>query len=174
MASHLVAAYEADIRRRVDGLQPQNATGYRVEAQEIAPGVVYRDSNVVVTAIPVAHEDWPVAFGYRFETPDRVIVVSGDTRPSDSVVAACAGCDVLLHEVYSDAGFSRREPEWQRYHARSHTSASELGALAHRARPTLLVLYHQLLWGTTPEGLVDEVRQHYRGRVVFGRDLDVF
>jgi ribonuclease BN (tRNA processing enzyme) len=174
MASHLVAAYEADIRRRVDGLQPQNATGYRVEAREITPGVVYRDSNVVVTAIPVAHEDWPVAFGYRFETPDRVIVVSGDTRPSDSVVAACAGCDVLLHEVYADAGFSRREAEWQRYHARSHTSASELAAVAAMARPKLLVLYHPLLWGTTPEDLVAEIQRGYDGRIVFGRDLDVF
>lgn len=174
MARHLIAAYEADIRRRVDGLQPQNVTGYRVEAREIAPGVVYRDSNVVVTAIPVAHEDWPVAFGYRFETLDRVIVVSGDTRPSDSVVAACAGCDVLLHEVYADAGFSRREAEWQRYHARSHTSASELAAVAAMARPKLLVLYHQLLWGTTPDDLVAEIQRGYDGRVVFGRDLDVF
>lgn len=174
MASHVVAAYEADIRRRVDGLQPQNATGYRVEVREIEPGVVYRDSNVVVTAIPVAHEDWPAAFGYRFETPDRVIVISGDTRPSDSLVAACAGCDILLHEVYSDAGFARREPEWQRYHARSHTSANDLAGLAARARPALLVLYHQLMWGTTPDELVGEVRRSYDGRVVFGRDLDVF
>ncbi len=174
MTRHLVAAYEADIHRRVDGLQPQNATGYRVDAREIQPGPVYRDSNVTVTAIAVAHEDWPVAYGYRFETADRVIVVSGDTRPHDSLVTACAGCDILVHEVYSDAGFSRREPEWQRYHARSHTSASELAAVAARAHPRLLVLYHQLLWGTTPDELVAEIRRGYDGQIVFGRDLDVF
>lgn len=174
MTSHLVAAYGADIRRRVDGLQPQNATGYRVEAREIEAGEVYRDSNVVITAVPVAHEAWPTAFGYRFETPERVIVVSGDTRASDSIAVACSGCDVLLHEVYSDAGFARRAPAWQRYHARSHTSATELAALAGRARPALLVLYHQLMWGTAPEELLGEVRRHYDGRIVFGRDLDVF
>ena len=174
MMDHLVAAYDADIRRRIDGLQPQNATGHRVHAREIRSGVVYRDSNVTVTAVPVSHEDWPEAYGYRFETRDRVIVVSGDCRPSERVVAACDGCDVLIHEVYSDAGFARREPDWQRYHASAHTSATELAALATRARPRLLVLYHQLLWGSTPEELIAEVRAGFAGRVVYGNDLDVF
>jgi len=174
MTEHLLAAYTADIRRRIDGLQPQNPDGWRVAVHEIDAGVVYRDSDVVVTAFRVAHEDWPEAFGYRFQTRDRVVVISGDTRPSDAVVDACAGCDVLVHEVYSDAGFARREPEWQRYHATAHTSARALAALATRARPRLLVLYHQLFWGTTPDDLVREVRAGYDGAVVSGNDLDVF
>jgi ribonuclease BN (tRNA processing enzyme) len=174
LARHLVLAYDADIRRRIGGLQPQNETGWRIEPHEIAPGVVYRDSNVTVTAVPVRHEEWPEAYGYRFETADRVIVISGDCRPSEALAAACAGCDILLHEVYSDAGFARREPEWQRYHASAHTSATELAALATRARPRLLVLYHQLLWGSTPEGLVAEVAAGYAGPVRYGNDLDVF
>ena len=174
MTEHLLAAYDADIRRRIDGLQPQNATGYAVRAHEIAPGVVYRDSNVTVTAFRVAHEQWPEAYGFRFASRERVIVVSGDTRPTDNVVDACRECDVLLHEVYSDAGFARRAPEWQRYHARAHTSASELAALATRSRPRLLVLYHQLLWGTTPATLLAEVRAGYDGPVAYGEDLDVY
>jgi ribonuclease BN (tRNA processing enzyme) len=174
MARHLLAAYDADIRRRIDGLQPQNATGYRVEAHEIAAGVVYRDSNVTVTAVPVLHEAWPEAYAYRFESRDRVIVISGDCRPSESLVAACAGCDILLHEVYSEAGFARRETAWQRYHASAHTSASELAALATRARPRLLVLYHQLLWGSTPEQLLAEIAAGYSGPVSYADDLDVF
>ena len=174
MVVHLLAAYEADIRRRIDGLQPQNATGWRAVPHIVAAGVVYRDSNVTVTAVPVPHEDWPEAFAYRFETADRVIVISGDTRPTDALVAACAGCDVLVHEVYSDAGFARRTPEWQRYHAHAHTSARALAELASRARPRLLVLYHQLLWGATPDGLLTEIRGGYDGAVAFGRDLDVF
>jgi len=55
-----------------------------------------------------------------------------------------------------------------------HTSASELAALAAKARPGLLVLYHQLFWGTSDDTLVAEVTQGYGGRVVSGRDLDVF
>lgn len=174
MVDHLLAAYAADIRRRIDGLQPQNATGWQVIVHEVTPGVVHRDSNVTVTAVAVDHEDWPAAFGYRFATADRVIVISGDARPSESLIAACAGCDILLHEVYSDRGFAARSSEWQRYHAAAHTSARQLGELASRANPALLVLYHQLFWGTPDQELVDEVRETYRGVVVSGRDLDVY
>lgn len=175
MMGHLEAAYREDIRNRLDGLQPHNATGWQATVHIVQPGVVYRDSNVTVTAFAVEHESWRFAFGYRFATPNRVIVISGDTRPSDAVVAACDGCDVLVHEVYSDAGFARRPPDWRRYHERAHTSAKALGALAVRARPRLLVLYHELFWGSSPEDLVHEVRAGgFAGPVVSGRDLDVF
>jgi ribonuclease BN (tRNA processing enzyme) len=174
MVAHIEAAWTADVRRRIDGLQPQNTTGWEVRAHVVGPGVVYEDANVKVSAFAVPHEDWAHAYGYRFETADRVVVVSGDTRPSDAVVDACGGCDVLVHEVYSDAGFASRPPEWQRYHAKAHTSATELAALAARARPQLLVLTHQLFWGVSVETLLAEVRAGYDGRVVSGSDLDVF
>jgi ribonuclease BN (tRNA processing enzyme) len=175
MVDHLLAAYAADIRNRIDGLEPANETGHRVIVQEIADGFVLRDSAITVRAFAVPHGDWEHALGYRFEAADRSIVVSGDTRASDSVVKACNGCDVLLHEVYSAERFMTRPPEWQRYHARAHTSARELAALASRARPGLLVLYHQLYWGTTDERLVEEVRAAgYSGRVVSARDLGTY
>ena len=113
-------------------------------------------------------------FAYRFETADRVIVVSGDARPSESLVAACNGCDVLVHEVYSAERFAQRPPEWQRYHARAHTSTTQLAELASRARPKLLVLYHQLYWGATDEDLLREVRATYPGAVVSARDLGTY
>jgi ribonuclease BN (tRNA processing enzyme) len=56
----------------------------------------------------------------------------------------------------------------------AHTSAAELAALAARARPGLLVLYHQLFWGTPDADLVEEVKAGFDGPVVSGRDLDVF
>ena len=174
MIDHLVAAFEPDVRRRIDGLQPQNATGYGADVHEIGPGVIYRDSNVTVTAFTVDHEDWEEAFGFRFDTPDGAIVISGDARPSETVVWACDGCAILVHEVYSDAGFARRSAEWQAYHASAHTSATELASLANRARPDLLVLTHQLFWGTSPEDLVAEVHAGHQGRVVSGNDLDLF
>jgi ribonuclease BN (tRNA processing enzyme) len=66
------------------------------------PGI--KDGNVNVTAFNVNHGEWGTrAFGYRFQTADRTIVISGDTSPSDSVVEQCNGCDVLIHEVYTEA-----------------------------------------------------------------------
>jgi len=174
MARHLIEAYREDIRMRQEGLEPDKHEGWRVDPHEIRAGVVYRDSNVIVKAFAVPHANWRHAFGYRFETPDRVVVISGDTRPSEAVVEHCDGCDVLVHEVYSAERFRQRPAEWQRYHADAHTSTEELAALATRARPKLLVLYHQLLWGATEEDLVREVKRGYAGEVVSGKDLDVF
>jgi ribonuclease BN (tRNA processing enzyme) len=174
MTEHLLEAYRADIDIRLSGGEPSNKTGYKVIAHEIKPGVVYKDANVTVKAFLVDHGSWPEAYGFRFETRDRTIVVSGDCRPSTSVIENCNGCDVLIHEVYSQAGFARRPSEWQKYHSRYHTSSRELAQIATKARPGLLVLYHQLFWGTSEEDLLKEVRAGYSGKVVSGHDLDVY
>ena len=175
MVKHLLAAYKEDIRNRIDGLEPANETGYKVNVHEVKPGAVFRDSNVVVRAFAVPHGDWKHAFGYRFETAERAIVVSGDARAGDAVATACNGCDVLVHEVYSAERFKTRPPEWQAYHARAHTSTVELAQIASRARPKLLVMYHQLYWGATDEALVAEIRAAgYAGRVESAVDLRTY
>jgi ribonuclease BN (tRNA processing enzyme) len=174
MAFHITEAYQQDVAVRTQGLEPINPSGYLVEARDVQAGVVWEDENVKVTAFRVAHGDWAQAFGYRFDTPDRVVVVSGDTGPTDSVAENCDGCDILVHEVYSETAFQRRVPEWQRYHAASHTSAPEVGRVASRGRAGFLVLTHQLLWGATPEELLEEVRSTFSGPVAYGNDLDVY
>jgi len=175
MAAHLVAAYADDIRIRSTGGEPRHQyDARRVNVHEIAPGLVFRDARVTVTAFAVKHGDWSQAFGYRFEAPDRTIVISGDASADSGIDAQCQRCDVLVHEVYSEAGFARRPPEWQAYHARYHTSSRQLGAIAARARPRLLVLYHQLIWSSTEEELLKEVRSAYDGEVVSAHDLDVY
>jgi len=174
MARHLTEAYAADISNRTGGLQPHTPEGWRVDARDIDAGVVYQDSNVTVTAFRVLHDGWAVALGYRFQTADRRIVISGDTRPSEAVVDACSGCDILVHEVYSTEKFAARDSAWQRYHADAHTSTTELAALAARAHPKLLVLYHQLFWGASDDDLVREVRRGYAGEVVSAHDLAVY
>ncbi len=174
MVDLLEQAYSEDIQIRLTGGEPSNKTGYAAYAHDISPGVVYRDSNVTVTAFQVAHGKWEQAFGYRFATRDRTIVISGDTSPTDAIVTACNGCDVLVHEVYSAEQLKRRPPDWQRYHAAYHTSTDQVAAIAIRARPKLLVLYHQLYWGDDDDALVRQVRAGYRGAVVSARDLGVY
>ncbi|QQS48299.1 MAG: MBL fold metallo-hydrolase [Acidobacteriota bacterium] len=174
MTDHILKAYSEDIDLRINGLEPAKPRGYEVRARDVRLGIIYRDRNVTVKAFAVRHGSWKHAYGYRFETPDKTIVISGDCTLSESLIENCNGCDILIHEVYSTTGFARREPEWQRYHSVFHTSSAQLSGLASKARPGLLVLYHQLLWGATPEQLLDEIRAGYSGRVVFGRDLDVY
>jgi ribonuclease BN (tRNA processing enzyme) len=170
---HILAAYREDIRERIEGLEPANRTGHQLVVAEIAPGVVYRDENVSVEAFPARHGSWP-AFGYKFNAAGRTIVISGDTAPHAAMIAHYADCDILLHEVYSWAGFQKRPKPWQTYHGQMHTSARELAAIAAKTQPELLVLYHQLLWGESEKSLLREIGEGYSGRVVSGKDLDVF
>ena len=174
MTGHIEKAWEKDIHVRTTGLEQANLTGYKVDVHEISPGVVYTDKNVKVTAFLVKHGIWDQAFGYRFDTADRSIVISGDTAPAESVVAACNGCDVLLHELYNPKGEQLREPHWKAYFKSFHTTPEELGEIATRARPRLLVLYHQVFHKLSEEDLVEQVRQHYSGKFVSARDLGVY
>ena len=147
MTQHVLKAYEEDIRIRVHDRQVMGRNpaqeGIKVNAHEIAPGLIYKDANVKVTAFHVNHGDVPNAFGYRFETPHRTIVISGDAAPSQSVIDHCNGCDVLIHEAYSLMTYNYVEPPWREYRRKHHTSSRELAALAKQARPGLLILYHR-------------------------------
>ena len=177
MTDHLLAAWSQDIDIRTDGLEQGNRTGYKVNAHEIKPGVIYKDENVTVKAFLVHHGSWKEAYGYRFETPDKVIVLSGDCAPSPSVIENCAGCDILLHEVYTQLGYDESKPEWRKYITNFHTSTKELAELATKAKPKLLVLYHQMFFGgekDTEEGMLKEIRESYSGNVVSAHDLDVY
>jgi ribonuclease BN (tRNA processing enzyme) len=175
MTDHLVAAFADDIRIRTTGGEPAHRYDPRVvQVREVNAGIVYKDERVIVTAFPVKHGNWEQAFGYRFQTADRTIVVSGDASADSGIEEQCRRCDVLVHEVYSEAGLTSRPPEWQAYHKRYHTSSKQLGALAARAQPGVLVLYHQLIWSSTAEELVKEVQSAYDGRVVSAKDLDVY
>lgn len=177
MARHIQAAYVKDVDIRVHGLEQGNARAYVIHTHEIKPGIVYKDANVTVRAFAVAHGTWDYSYGYRFDTPDRSIVISGDTAPTPAIAQACHGCDLLLHEVYSQAWFRERPPARQKYHSHFHTSTAELAEIAKAAQPKHLVLNHQLFRDTDdPDAvLLDEIkRAGYAGQVSSAHDLDIY
>lgn len=176
MTQGILDAWSEDIAIRINGLEHESPTGYQVHVHEIDPGVVYDSAGVRVTAIRVQHGSWPEALGYRFDTPERSITISGDTRPSEDLVREAAGTDVFIHEVYPA---SRVAPErrpggenWPQYMREFHTSDVELGALAARIQPKLLILYH-MVGGSADEEILAGIRRGgFTGRVVIGKDLD--
>jgi ribonuclease BN (tRNA processing enzyme) len=179
MAVHILEAYKEDILVRTTGLEGGNATGYKVDAHDVQPGNVYQDRNISVKAFLVKHGSWKEALGYRFDAGGKSIVISGDTAPAESVIEACAGCDALIHEVYSGSGQSPNKPSmsaelWMKYESEFHTSAVELGEIAAKAKPKILILTHWTLLGSAKEDdMVREIRQKYGGPLVVARDLDV-
>ena len=188
MTEHLLKAYKVDIDFRINGFEKANEVGYRVETQEINSGVIYRDDRVTVEAFPVSHGTLE-SYGFKFTTPDRVIVISGDTAPLEIVAEKAKGCDILLHEVEYTAGLAAREPKWQKYHREVHTLSVDLAEIAKKAGPKLLVTYHRIYhmeiqdntvdvgaeMARRNEAILEEIRNAgYEGPVVNGMDLDAF
>jgi ribonuclease BN (tRNA processing enzyme) len=173
MTAHVLAAWKQDLDIRLHGTQPVTPRGFAVEAHDVKSGQVYRDAGMRIVAFAVDHGAWKHAYGYRFEAPDKVIAISGDTTYSRSLIQAAKGCDILVHEVYSEKGLANRTPDWQRYHSAVHTSAPDVGRVAAEVRPKKLVLYHLLPMGEKPEEVLGEVRRYFDGVVIYGADLDV-
>ena len=176
MTDHLIAAYSEDIHVRPEGLEHQTPHGYAVSVHEIIAGVVYDTLGVRVTALRVPHGNWRVSYAYRIDTPDRHIVISGDTRYNVDLVGFSKGVDILVHEVYSSAHL-KPEPrpggeDWPRYMQQFHTSDLELGALAARIQPKLLVLTHIIRMGASDDELLAGIRKGgFTGPAVVGHDL---
>jgi ribonuclease Z len=172
MTEHILEAYRVDIDTRTnpDGNQRGFPEGHGVDAHEIGPGIVYKDSNVTVTAFATKHA--MESYGYRFDTPDRSIVISGDTNPTQATIDACRGCDVLIHEAHTPAWLATRPEAFQRFSAKYHTTTPELAELASRAQPRLLILYHYS--SLSPEELMSDMLGRYSGHFVVGRDLNIY
>ena len=174
MTDDLMSAYKEDIAIRINGLEKGDAIAYQVYTNEIKEGQIYKDSNLTVTAFNVQHGQWDHAFGFVFQTKDKKIVISGDCTYSENLIKYAKDCDILVHEVYSDAGLKKRTQRWQDYHSTFHTSTYQLADIANQVKPKLLILNHQLTFGTSLQSLLDELKSKYAGPVVNGADLDVF
>lgn len=184
MSEHLLAAYEDDINARMFGLEQANKTGIEVKTSEIGEGIIYEDELVTVEAFLVDHPPFE-AYGYKFTTPDKVIVISGDTCYNSNLIKHAKNCDILIHEVISFTGVQLRDPKWKKYHLRVHTTSKDLAKIAAEANPGKLIFYHQLFMvapdkngkmvteAEREEEMINDVRLDYKGIVISAKDLDI-
>jgi len=193
MTEDILQAYRIDIETRTnpDGNQRRFPDGSKVNAHEIKPGVIYKDDKITVTAFATKHA--MESYGYRFDTPDRTIVISGDTNPVEETVKACNGCDVLVHEAQPLELLAKMPDSIQSFVAKYHTTTEQLAELANKAKPKLLVVYHTVSFPpgiapprllppkagadalyASPEMLQKEIGSRYAGRFIIGQDLGVY
>ena len=145
-----------------------------------AGGGVVKDDNLTVTAALVDHPPIEKAFAYRFDAPDRSIVISGDTAPSKNLVALAKGADVLVHEALWVPAVDRivatvpNATTLKQHIIDSHTSAEDCGRLAAAAGVKTLVLSHLVPPDDpqiTEQMWTDAAKKHFSGSVVLGTDL---
>jgi len=193
MTEHILQAYRIDIETRTnsEGDQRRNPEGWKVNAHEIKSGVIYKDAKVTVRAFTTKHA--MESYGYRFDTPDRSVVIAGDTSPTEETIKACDGCDVLIHEARAEEMYAKLPEDRRSFGAKNHTTSEQLAELASKAKPRLLIVYHAWIswWPdvaasdkpivlttgelhSTLDVLQREIGSRYSGNFVIGNDLDVY
>ncbi len=165
---------------------------------DVGTGEVYRDDNVRVTAVGNTHFSFHQgddagrykSYSYRFETPDRVILFTGDTGASAAVTALARDADVLVTETSScderknamiqdgrwEAMSAAEQEGIMRQATQGHMGLENIGKLATRAAVGKVVLSHftRRVGTTDYEPWAEEVRKHYSGEVVIAEDLMEF
>ena len=164
---------------------------------DVGPGVIFQDANIKVTALENTHFEFhsgPAAgkhksYSYRFETPDRVIVFTGDTGPNDALTNLARGADVLLAEANSIEQRMQsliRTGQWQimtpdeqirikRQMTAGHLSTEDVGKMAACASVKTVVLTH-LTWKSDDNyaSWAEDVKKYFSGNVLIAKDLMEF
>jgi ribonuclease BN (tRNA processing enzyme) len=180
MTAHFMEMNSYDIQTRIkdEGRVPLQPLIHIHELTD--SGLVLEDENVKVRATLVDHPPVVPSFGYRFDCPDRSIVISGDTRPSENLIKLAHGADVLVHDALYPPAIDRlvagvsNASSLKKSIMSHHTSAEDAGRLAKAAGVKTLVLSH-LVPPDDPEVTdqmwTDAARKHFDGKIIVGRDL---
>jgi ribonuclease BN (tRNA processing enzyme) len=165
--------------RAEQGGAPVSAMVAMFKARDVQPGLVYSDDNVKVTARENAHFHFTAgstaspnkSYAYRFQTPHKVVVFTGDTGQDPGLAKFAEGADILVCEMVS-ARVGKAAAGPGRFHmVEEHLSPTQVGQLARDAKVKKLVLSH--LVGADPEDVI-EIKKWYSGEVIVGEDLQKF
>ena len=173
--------------------------GANIIVRELNDGdeVVLGDVNVKVAenthySFPAGSEEAQLfrSFAFRFDTPARSIVYTGDTGPSAKVTALAASADMLVSEMIDidstmanmrkRAGdMSPQDAAKMETHLRTHhITTSDIGSMAQKAGVKAVVVTHFAGGGATEPGASQrytaEIKQKYSGPVQIAVDGQKF
>lgn len=142
-------------RERLGRFDPEKARAMGVPEGPLW-GKLHRGETVTVEGRTVAPDDLVGP-----PRPGRLVVLSGDTRPSEGLVEIAGDADLLVHE----ATFGEEERE--RAAETRHSTAVEAAQVALAARARRLVLTHlSARYSAASDGLLEEARQVFPDTVV--------
>jgi ribonuclease Z len=177
MMAHLEKAFEFDVKTRRDLDERLPGAGAAVDAHDLRPDTPFEVSGVRVTPFLVDHGLVKPAYGYRIDYAGKSVVLSGDTRYSENLVAHAKGCDVLVHEVVAVEVERRasvmRDPAVTQRIIDHHTTPEDAGRIFAAVKPKLAVYSHIVPSPTTAKDLEGPTRKTYAGPLLVGEDLTV-
>ena len=174
--SSVLDGWEADIEVRRDHAKRTTAPEIDLIAFPIPDGLVevWRSGDVAVSAGQVRHEPCPNSVGYRVDTPDGSVAITGDTRVCDEVALLADGVDVLVYEAMRFDAINSL-PANRRYITDYHADTRLIGAQAAELGVPTLILTHLIPPPADEESkqhFADEVRSGgYEGELIVADDL---
>lgn len=171
----LMALWREERELRIAHEKRPSIEALTVEVTEIAAGEMLEIAGVAVRIVPVDHRPIRHAYGFVFEEEGRKVAISGDTRYCPELIAAAAGADLLVHEVFIHREMKPvpgiRTVETIDATASYHTLSGEVGRVAAEAGAKALALTHFVPPEFDRPALLAEVRRAYRGPILIGEDL---
>lgn len=176
MIERLMTLHDFDFRNRLGVMAPGRSLP-DIRVVEFEQGPVAEIGGMKVSAFVTPHLPEGLSFGFRFESRDKTIVLSGDTAPSENVIRHAHGADILVHEcvdsrksnLSASPAFASPE-ERLRHMAAIHTFPEFLGAIARDASVKTLVTTH-MVPASVPEELSNIIARDFRGEILIGEDL---
>lgn len=167
---HTQKTFSKDIafRKKHTGLQKK---GLQLNVNEVQQGVIYKNSDVKITAIKVDHGSVEQAFGYRFDTRENAILLSGDTTLSKNLVKHGENLDLLIHELaVIDQNLIERNPKLKKI-SQYHSSLDQVKQVINLLDPELTIYNHLLIIGIDQETVKMQIQSLFKGKAVLGYDL---
>src|SRR5438067_10937888 len=181
-----------------EGKQTKMAEVFR--GHDVAPGAIYQDANVRVTAVENTHFNFPPdspghgkyrSYSYRFDTPGRAVVFTGDTGPSDALNQLAKGADVLVTEVTAvdevievmkkngawQAKTRDEQEGWIRHMNDEHVTPEQVGKMATAAGVKTVVMTHfspTINPKDDYQRYVDGAKKFFSGSILLAKDLMQF
>tara|TARA_R110001606_G_C15402875_1_gene653458 strand:+ start:13446 stop:14360 length:915 start_codon:yes stop_codon:yes gene_type:complete len=169
---HLEQAFAEDIRLRTlnSGLNKDQS---KIIAEESALDniVVYQKNDIKITAFHVNHGVVEQAYGYKFESAGRKIIISGDTAYSENLIKHAKNADILIHEIAAASTPLLDSNNRLRKIMTYHTDPDQLTKTLIKTHPKYTILNHILLFGISEKEVLEHVKATYDGQLSFGEDL---
>ena len=175
---HIEAAHAWDMESMCGHPGQSGARTITTEVPFDRTAAVYERNGVTISSFPVIHI-LNGAVGYRLDYGGRSVVFSGDTRPCHTLVDACDGTDLLIHETFPSAPVFARKAGVPENLAEAivngaHTSPAMAGKVFERAGARMSAMWHLAVDHETVGPVFSEMRTQHDGPVVISQDLTVF